>query len=189
MPFTSGTFAVYTPGTPYVTATTISSTVANSVNSDFATGLSTCLLKDGTQTVTANIPMSSFKITGLGAPTATGDALSEGAAIGGTTPAAIHGTTYNSSSGVTAVTASGAAVTLFNLASLAAGVFDVFAYLPNAGAVYLSWARYGYDGTNARLGTTDLGANMSLTLSGTSAQATQSSGSGQAITYTYLRIK
>lgn len=33
---------------------------------DIATGLSTCLLKDGTQTVTANIPMAGFKFTGLG---------------------------------------------------------------------------------------------------------------------------
>lgn len=35
-----------------------------------ATGLSTCLLKDGTQTVTANIPMSGFKFTGVGNATA-----------------------------------------------------------------------------------------------------------------------
>lgn len=37
---------------------------------DMADGLSTCLLKDGTQTVTANIPMSSFQFTGLGSGTA-----------------------------------------------------------------------------------------------------------------------
>jgi hypothetical protein len=32
----------------------------------FATGLSTCMLKDGTQTLTANIPFAAFKITGYG---------------------------------------------------------------------------------------------------------------------------
>jgi hypothetical protein len=37
---------------------------------DMADGLSTCLLKDGTQTVTANIPMSGFQFTGLGSGTA-----------------------------------------------------------------------------------------------------------------------
>lgn len=42
--------------------------------SDFATGLSTCVLKDGTQTITSNIPFSSNKITGLAAGTALTDA-------------------------------------------------------------------------------------------------------------------
>lgn len=59
MPFNgSGTFAVYTPGTPFVTGTVISSTVVNNVDTDFATGLSTALLKDGTQTATAVIPFA-----------------------------------------------------------------------------------------------------------------------------------
>ncbi len=40
-----------------------------------ATGLSTCILKDGSQTITADIPFSSHKITGLGNATADGDAL------------------------------------------------------------------------------------------------------------------
>lgn len=40
-----------------------------------ATGLSTCLLKDGTQTVTANIPMASHKFTGLAAGTTNGDSI------------------------------------------------------------------------------------------------------------------
>lgn len=76
MPFNgAGAFSVYTPGNPVVTGTTISSTVNNNTNSDFATGLSSCLLKDGTQTVTANIPMSGFKLTGLGAGSAAGNSL------------------------------------------------------------------------------------------------------------------
>lgn len=40
-----------------------------------ATGLSTCILKDGTQTVTANIPMAGFKFTGLGAGSSAGDSV------------------------------------------------------------------------------------------------------------------
>lgn len=40
----------------------------------FATGLSTCILKDGTQTVTANIPFAGFRLTGVGAATANTDA-------------------------------------------------------------------------------------------------------------------
>lgn len=43
-----------------------------------ATGLSTCLLKDGTQTVTANIPMATFKFTGLGSGSAATDSANLG---------------------------------------------------------------------------------------------------------------
>jgi len=89
----SGTFNVYTPGTPYVTGTVISSTVANAVNSDFATGLSNAICKDGQSTPTANIPLGGFKLTGLAAGTANGNsvryeqvgalALAQGAAASG----------------------------------------------------------------------------------------------------------
>ena len=74
MPFTSGSFALYTPGNPVVTGTPISSTVQNNTMNDVATGLSTCILKDGTQTVTANIPFAGFRLTGIGAATAVTDA-------------------------------------------------------------------------------------------------------------------
>jgi len=48
----------------------------------FATGLSQCVLKDGTQTITAHIPMSGFKITGLGNASADADALNRVTADG-----------------------------------------------------------------------------------------------------------
>lgn len=75
MAFSSGTFSLYSPGNPVVTGTTIQSSWANNTLTDIATGLTTCLLKDGSQTVTANIPLSGFKLTGLGAATTNGDAL------------------------------------------------------------------------------------------------------------------
>ena len=71
----SGTFQINTPGQHVVTGTVISSTAFNSLTSDLATGLSTALTKDGQTTVTANIPLSNFKITGLGAATAAADAV------------------------------------------------------------------------------------------------------------------
>lgn len=43
-----------------------------------ATGLSTCLLKDGTQTVTANIPFANFKLTQVGSGTAATDVVNLG---------------------------------------------------------------------------------------------------------------
>lgn len=73
MPFTGGSFSLYTPGNPVVTGTTISSTWANNTLSDIATGLSTTILKNGNQTLTANIPFGGFKITGLGNATALTD--------------------------------------------------------------------------------------------------------------------
>lgn len=75
MPFSGGSFSLYTPGNPVVTNTTISSSWANNTLSDIATGLSTCVLKDGTQTITANIPMSGYKLTGLAAGTSNGDSV------------------------------------------------------------------------------------------------------------------
>lgn len=78
MSFSAGVFSINSTGQPVVTGTVISSTVFNAFTSDIATGLSTCVLKDGTQTVTANIPMSNFKFTGLAAGTATGDSLRYG---------------------------------------------------------------------------------------------------------------
>ena len=75
MSYSSGVFSINSTGQPVVTGTVISSTVFNAFTADIATGLSTCVLKDGTQTITANIPMSSFKLTGLSAGTASGNSI------------------------------------------------------------------------------------------------------------------
>ena len=75
MAFSSGTFSLYTPGNPVVTGTTISSAWGNNTLNDIATGLSTCVLKDGSQTITANIPMGGFKFTGLAAGSASGNSI------------------------------------------------------------------------------------------------------------------
>lgn len=74
MSYSAGVFTLKA-GNPVVTGTTISSTWANNTLSDIATGLSTCLLKDGTQIVTANIPMAGFIFTGLGAGDAAGESV------------------------------------------------------------------------------------------------------------------
>jgi len=71
----SGTFVINSTGNPVVTGTVISSTWLNALTADLATGLSTCVLKDGSQTITANIPMSSYKLTGLAAGTSNGDSV------------------------------------------------------------------------------------------------------------------
>jgi hypothetical protein len=47
----------------------ISATAFNALTADLATGLSTCLTKDGQTNPTANIPMANYKFTGLGTGT------------------------------------------------------------------------------------------------------------------------
>jgi len=69
----SGTFVINSTGQPVVTGTVISSTAFNALTADLATGLSTTMTKDGQTTATANIPMGSFKFTGLSAGSAATD--------------------------------------------------------------------------------------------------------------------
>lgn len=72
----SGTFNISGVGLPYVSGTTISSSVANQLNIDLANGLTNCITKDGQQSIQANIPFNNYKITQLGAATAATDAAS-----------------------------------------------------------------------------------------------------------------
>jgi len=65
-------------GNPVTTGTTISSTWANNTLSDIATALTGSVSKDGQTTMTGNLPMGGFKVTGLAAPTVSGDALTYG---------------------------------------------------------------------------------------------------------------
>lgn len=68
MPFNGS--GVYSPPSnswaPAVGATTISSADWNTLRADLVTALNTCLLKDGQQTVTANLPMATYRHTGVG---------------------------------------------------------------------------------------------------------------------------
>jgi hypothetical protein len=74
----SGVFQINTAGQPVVSGTVISSTAFNALTADLATGLSTCVTKDGQTTPTANIPMGNYKFTGLGAGTDAGDSANLG---------------------------------------------------------------------------------------------------------------
>lgn len=66
MPYSSGTYtAPSNSWNPALPATTISAADWNSQLADYETAWSTCILKDGTQTLTANIPFSGFKATGV----------------------------------------------------------------------------------------------------------------------------
>lgn len=85
MPFTAGAFtSLYNWLNEANAGNSIDPTKFTAEEADIATGLSTCILKDGTQTVTADIPWNGKKITGLGAPTAAGDAANKGYVDSGT---------------------------------------------------------------------------------------------------------
>lgn len=81
----TGTFNINTAGQPVVTGTTITSTAFNLLTADLAAGLTTAITKDGQTTPTANIPMGTYKITGLGAGTAATDAAQYGQLQAGAT--------------------------------------------------------------------------------------------------------
>lgn len=66
MPYSSGQYsAPANSWNPAVPGTTIESAAWNSTLSDMETALSTAVLKDGTQTITANLPFAGFKWTGV----------------------------------------------------------------------------------------------------------------------------
>ena len=124
MPYSGGTFSLYTPGNPVVTGTTISSTWANNTLSDIATGLTTCVLKDGTQTITQNLPMNSKKLTGLAAGSASGDSVryEQVALLGNTT----HATSFTFDGG------GGSTGSLTLLAAVSGSIVTL--YIPTAQA-------------------------------------------------------
>lgn len=62
----SGLFVIDSTGQPVSANTLIESSVFNALTDDLATGLSNCITKDGQQAVTANLPMATYRHTGVG---------------------------------------------------------------------------------------------------------------------------
>jgi len=69
-----GTY-VLPAGNPVVTGTPITSVWANTTLDDVSAALTNCITRNGQSPATANIPMGSFKITGIGAAVVAGDAV------------------------------------------------------------------------------------------------------------------
>ena len=77
MPFSAGVFTqIYSWQTDKINGIKIRADRMDGQDGDIATGLSTAILKDGTQTLTANIPFGGFKATGLAKGTARTDSVS-----------------------------------------------------------------------------------------------------------------
>ena len=71
----SGVYQPSATGYPAVASTTIESAKFNAVIADIATALTLSIAANGETTVTANIPLAGYKITGLGNASADTDAL------------------------------------------------------------------------------------------------------------------
>ena len=71
----SGVYLVNSAGQPVVANTLITAAAFNAFTADIAAALSTAVFKDGQQTITANLPMGGYRLTGLGAGSASGHSL------------------------------------------------------------------------------------------------------------------
>lgn len=71
----SGVYTPSTTGYPAVASTTIESAKFNAVIADLATALTLSIAANGETTITANIPLAGYKITGLGNASSGGDAV------------------------------------------------------------------------------------------------------------------
>ena len=144
----AGIFVINTAGQPVVDGTVISSTVFNALTADLATGLTTAITKDGQTTPTANIPLGTYKITGLGAGTAATDAVRMSQLQAG-------GTTFLTAAGTDTITATASPA----LTAYAAGNLFTFVVAgTNTGAVTLNIDSLGAKAIT-RDGTTALAAN------------------------------
>ena len=72
----SGVAVINSAGQPVVATTLITAAAFNALTADLATMISTAIMKDGQQTITANIPFNNKKITGLGAASSRTDGAS-----------------------------------------------------------------------------------------------------------------
>lgn len=158
----SGTFSINTSGQPVVNGTTIDPTVFNSLTADLATGLSTAICKDGQTVVTANIPLGTYKITGLGAATARTDAASLANIQDGT---GVYVGTVGGTADVITLTASPA------ITAYAAG--QTFRFIAS-----------GANTTNVTVNISSLGAKA-VTKNGTTALVAGDIPSGMMATITY----
>jgi len=83
MPFSSGLFErLYRWASDKVNAVKIREDSMDAEFDGIATGLSTCILKDGTQTITATVPWNSRGLTGVSSLTVTGSTASTTPATG-----------------------------------------------------------------------------------------------------------
>jgi hypothetical protein len=100
----------------------------------------------------------------------------------------VSGDSIKSDSGSVATTSSVAATAFTVSGSI--GMYQVFVCLPSigAGTAYKAYAIIGWDATGAGYISGTNGANLTITLSGSNVQVTQTSGVNQSIYFAYQKI-
>lgn len=210
----SGTFLLYQPGNPVVTGTTISSSWANNTLSDLATGLSTAVTKDGQTVATARVPFAQGINVGVSAILPNGSVGAPGEQFAASTSAgrwsisatrigeSIAGVQVGEWSDVglkanisaytardaTASIATATPTTIFSAATLS-GLAIVTAYIPSTASTRTASAMITGDGAGGVRILANDGANLTITLSGTNVQVTQTTGGNAAVAFAYLNIK
>lgn len=152
------------PGTdfPAVSGATIASAKYNNVINDIATALTGSLAANGETTVTANIPLAGYKLTGVGAATARTDAAS------------LANTQDQTGTYVATVGGTADAITLTPSPAIAA---------------YTAGQRFSFVASGANTGATTVAISglvaKSVTKNGSTALAASDISSGQLVTITY----
>lgn len=156
----SGTYSLPS-GNPVVTGTTISSTTHNATMSDIATALTQSLAKDGQTTPSADLPMGTYKHTGVGSATAR--------------------TQYATAAQVQDGT--------FNVLSTVAGVDTITASAPLTLAAYAEGQHFSFTSAGANTGAATLNINSlgakSITKQGTTALIAGDIPSGAVVEVVY----
>lgn len=140
----SGVFVVNSAGQPVVATTLIEASVFNAFSADVATGLSTCVTKDGQTVITANLPMAGFKFTGLAAGSAAGNSVRYEQLLTFAADVAAHATTANPWV-AREVTLTGGAVTFTDIADAPAAGATVWVK-QNAAHVWTNGAVFSVQG-------------------------------------------
>lgn len=164
----------------------LTATYFTSVDASTLTGLNATQLTSGTvpdARFPATLPVASgVNLTNLNATN-----IASGTLTAARLPAVVVASTSANTTAGTVSAADSAATTLFNSAA-APGLYVIAAWITDAGAIYTASADLICDNTNCRI-LSNNGAGMTLTLSTASVQATQTTGTTQTITWTYLRVR
>lgn len=118
--------------------------------------------------------------------TGTGPIISQ---VSGADGALVGAANYLRSGSADTTVPNNTATTIFAVDGTPPGFYQVMAYILNLGSVdYIATAVVAHDGAIAKLCSADNAANLSITVSGSNVQVTQTSGVSQTVSYKALRV-
>jgi len=184
----SGTYNL-PAGNPVVTGTTITSNWANTTLTDIATALTGSLAADGQTPVTGNIAMGNNKITGLGTPTSSQDAVTK-AYVDSNLPVGLESMAYQQSNNVSITGGTIATTTLSNNTITGGTISSLASALPIAsggtGLTSAGTSGYVLTSNGSAWVSSALPANVSSATAGNGISVSASTG---AVTIAYQLSK